>query len=123
MQSQGSTSSQPSVDSLSSSDSYLFNHSEQAEDDTDVFLSERSPAVILSTGGMVRGNGSAGAESPESQWACDGFTDREEEESQGSEVTGGHPRVTAERQRTSETEKEKTEGDLLFAQKVNVRER
>ncbi|XP_064863235.1 uncharacterized protein LOC135563769 [Oncorhynchus nerka] len=117
MQSQGSTSSQPSVDSLSSSDSYLFNHSEQAEDDTDVFLSERSPAVILGTGGMVRGNGSAGAESPESQWACDGFTDREEEESRGSEVTGGHPRVTAERQRTSETEREKTEGDLLFAQK------
>ncbi|XP_042163855.1 circadian-associated transcriptional repressor-like [Oncorhynchus tshawytscha] len=116
MQSQGSTSSQPS-DSLSSSDSYLFNHSEQAEDDTDVFLSERSPAVILGTGGMVRGNGSAGAESPESQWACDGFTDREEEESRGSEVTGGHPRVTAERQRTSETEREKTEGDLLFAQK------
>uniref|UniRef100_A0A8C7CR84 Circadian-associated transcriptional repressor n=1 Tax=Oncorhynchus kisutch TaxID=8019 RepID=A0A8C7CR84_ONCKI len=66
---------------------------------------------------MVRGNGSAGAESPESQWACDGFTDREEEESRGSEVNGGHPRVTAERQRTSETEREKTEGDLLFAQK------
>uniref|UniRef100_A0A4W5PXU2 Circadian associated repressor of transcription a n=1 Tax=Hucho hucho TaxID=62062 RepID=A0A4W5PXU2_9TELE len=66
---------------------------------------------------MVRGNGTAGAESPESQWACDGFTDREEEESRGSEVTGGHPRVTAERERTSETEREKTEGDLLFAQK------
>ncbi|XP_045070005.1 uncharacterized protein LOC123484097 [Coregonus clupeaformis] len=117
MQSQGSTSSQPSVDSLSSSDSYLFSHSEQAEDDTDVFLSERSPSVILSTGGMVRSDGSAGADSPESQWACDGFTDREEDESRGSEVTGGHPRVTAERERTSETEREKTEGDLLFAQK------
>ncbi|XP_010883108.2 circadian-associated transcriptional repressor isoform X2 [Esox lucius] len=107
MQSQGSTSSQPSFYSLSSSDSYLFSDSEQAEDDTDVFLSDRSPSVILSTGDVVKGDRSAGAESPGSQWACDSFT----------EVTRGHPRVTAERERTREMEDVQVKGDLLFAQK------
>ncbi|KAJ8005059.1 hypothetical protein DPEC_G00142730 [Dallia pectoralis] len=107
MQTQGSTSSQPSFDSLSSGDSYLFGDSEQAEDDTDVFLSERSPSVILGTGDVVTGHRSAGVESPGSQWACDSFT----------EVTRDQPSVTAERERTRETEKVKVEGDLLFAQK------
>ncbi|KAL0985208.1 hypothetical protein UPYG_G00154110 [Umbra pygmaea] len=117
MQSQGSTSSQPSFDSLSSSDSYLFSDSEQADEDADVFLSERSPSVILSTGGVDRGKRAAGVDSPGSQWACDSFTDRRDDESLVLEVTRGHPRVTAERERTVEMESEKKEGDVLFAQK------
>ncbi|CAL8256163.1 unnamed protein product [Boreogadus saida] len=47
MQSQGSTSSQPSFDSLSSSDSLLQSDSEQAEDDESVFLRPKSQGDLL----------------------------------------------------------------------------
>lgn len=115
MQSQGSTSSQPSFDSLSSSDSLLLSDSEQAEDDADVFLTDSSSSVII--GPASRGGGGAsasrdgGSDSPgSSQWTCDGFTDREEEEelykqggAKATESTSRPPR---------------SQGDLLFAQKV-----
>lgn len=106
MQSQGSTSSQPSFDSLSSSDSLLFSDSEQAEDDSDVFLTDSSPSVIISGAARAPGDRAGVPESPGSQWACDGFTDKEEEEEpfrKASDPSSG--RVS------------KSEGDLLFAQK------
>lgn len=102
MQSQGSTSSQPSFDSLSSSDSLLLSDSEQAEDDADVFLTDSSSSVIIRAvgGGGAAASRNGGSESPgSSQWTCDGFTDREEEEEQS---TSRGPR---------------SQGDLLFAQK------
>eukprot|EP00064_Thunnus_orientalis_P016653 superscaffoldBa00003350_g16722 len=115
MQSQGSTSSQPSFDSLSSSDSLLFSDSEQAEDDTDVFLTDSSSSVSIGGTGGVASNGDGGSESPGSQWACDGFTDKEEEEY--SSRSGGK----AAHIRLDETDPTgqipKSQGDLLFAQK------
>ncbi|KAM9353152.1 circadian associated repressor of transcription a [Symphorus nematophorus] len=111
MQSQGSTSSQPSFDSLSSSDSLLFSDSEQAEDDTDVFLTDGSSSVIIGGVGGAMANGDRGSESPGSQWTCDGFTDKEdEEESYRSESSGKE-----EADPTSQGPK--SQGDLLFAQK------
>lgn len=115
MQSQGSTSSQPSFDSLSSSDSLLFSDSEQAEDDTDVFLTDSSSVIIGGAGG-VAANGVGGSESPGSQWACDGFTDKEEEEyrsgigSKAAHISLGETDPTGQIP--------KSQGDLLFAQKV-----
>lgn len=116
MQSQGSTSSQPSFDSLSSSDSLLFSDSEQAEDDTDVFLTDSSSSVSIIRAGGVAANGDGGSESPGSQWACDGFTDKEEEEYRsGSSSKAPHIGL-------DETDPAgqipKSQGDLLFAQKV-----
>ncbi|KAM9807340.1 uncharacterized protein ACBT44_014328 [Syngnathus typhle] len=107
MQSQGSTSSQPSLDSLSSSDSLLFSDS----DDADVFLTDASSSALLeaavaAAGPMARGpaaaNARAGraANSPASQWACDGYADKEQEED------GASP-----------AQNPKSQGDLLFAQK------
>ncbi|XP_016893303.1 circadian-associated transcriptional repressor-like isoform X2 [Cynoglossus semilaevis] len=113
MQSQGSTSSQPSFDSLSSSDSLLLSDSDQVEDDADVFLTD-SP----STGGAAAtdaGSGDVGSESPGSQWMCDGSTDKEEEEESSygprSGVKGGDAGLEEAGQVT------KSEGDLIFAQK------
>ncbi|XP_023258186.1 circadian-associated transcriptional repressor [Seriola lalandi dorsalis] len=117
MQSQGSTSSQPSFDSLSSSDSLLFSDSEQAEDDTDVFLTDNSSSVIIGEAGGPTANADGGSESPGSQWACDGFTDKEEEEESYRLESGSkaaHIRLD-ERDPTSQIPK--SEGDLLFAQK------
>ncbi|KAG8009706.1 hypothetical protein GBF38_004877 [Nibea albiflora] len=89
MQSQGSTSSQPSFDSLSSSDSLLFSDSEQAEDDTDVFLTDGSSSVIIGSAGGATATEDRGSESPGSQWMCGGYTDKEEEEeSYRSEESG-----------------------------------
>lgn len=117
MQSQGSTSSQPSFDSLSSSDSLLLSDSEQAEDDADVFLTDSSSSIII--GAAVRAGGGAtasrdgGSESPgSSQWTCDGFTDREEEEELYKSEQGG----TKATESTSRAHR--SQGDLLFAQKV-----
>ncbi|XP_062279045.1 uncharacterized protein LOC133983850 [Scomber scombrus] len=115
MQSQGSTSSQPSFDSMSSSDSLLFSESEQAEDDTDVFLTDSSSSVSIVGAGGVAANGDGGSESPGSQWACDGFTDKEEEEYRsGSGSKAAHIGL-------DETDPAgqipKSQGDLLFAQK------
>lgn len=118
MQSQGSTSSQPSFDSLSSSDSLLLSDSEQAEDDTDVFLTDSSSSVIIGAVGGAAAAGDRGSESPGSQWTCDGFTDKEEEEESyrsGRSTRAAHVSldVTEAASRTP-----KSQGDLLFAQKV-----
>ncbi|XP_061677074.1 uncharacterized protein LOC133501374 [Syngnathoides biaculeatus] len=102
MQSQGSTSSQPSFDSLSSSDSLLFSDS----DDTDVFLTDAASSALLdAAGGPSATVASRASDSPGSQWACDGFTDKEEEEDGYGSGVKAPPEVP------------KSEGDLLFAQK------
>lgn len=118
MQSQGSTSSQPSFDSLSSSDSLLFSDSEQAEDDTDVFLNDSSSSVIIGGIGGAAAGGGRGSESPGSQWTCDGFTDKEEEEESYRSGRGGKTTHINLGDPTSHAPKSK--GDLLFAQKVKV---
>ncbi|XP_019948795.1 uncharacterized protein [Paralichthys olivaceus] len=107
MQSQGSTSTQACFDSLSSSDSLLFSDSDQVEDDADVFLTDGS-----SSGGATT-NGDRGSESPGSQWTCDGFTDKEEEEESYRLERGG--KEADETDPSSQTPK--SHGDLLFAQK------
>ena len=112
MQSQGSTSSQPSFDSLSSSDSLLFSDSEQAEDDTDVFLTDSSSSVIIGGVGGAAANRDRGSESPGSQWTCDGFTDKEEEEESYRSESGGKD------ERDPRNQVPKSAGDILFAQKV-----
>lgn len=118
MQSQGSTSSQPSFDSLSSSDSLLFSDSEQAEDDTDVFLTDSSSSVIIGGVGGAAANRDRGSESPGSQWTCDGFTDKEEEEeSYRSESSGKAAHIGLD-ERDPRNQVPKSAGDLLFAQKV-----
>ncbi|XP_071387692.1 circadian-associated transcriptional repressor-like [Centroberyx affinis] len=116
MQSQGSTSSQPSFDSLSSSDSFLFSDSEQAEDDTDVFLTDGSPSMIIGGAGGVATGGGGGSESPGSQWACDGFTDKEEEEESDRSQNSRGARIRAGETDTA-GRSPKSQGDLLFAQK------
>ncbi|XP_053743025.1 uncharacterized protein LOC128771593 isoform X2 [Synchiropus splendidus] len=115
MQSQGSTSSQPSFDSLSSSDSLLFSDSEQAEDDSDVFLTDSSPSVIISGAARAPEDRARVSGSPGSQWACDGFTDKEEEEE--SFRLGSSGKATRSDLDESSSRIPKSEGDLLFAQK------
>lgn len=116
MQSQGSTSSQPSFDSLSSSDSLLFSDSEQAEDDADVFLTDGSSSVIIGGIGRAAAKGDKSLESPRSQWTCDGFTDKEEEEESYPPGTG---RKAAHASLDNATRQApKSRGDLLFAKKV-----
>ncbi|XP_070691304.1 circadian-associated transcriptional repressor-like [Pempheris klunzingeri] len=118
MQSQGSTSSQPSFDSLSSSDSLLFSDSEQAEDDTDVFLTDSSSSVVISGVGGAAANGrEGGSESPGSQWTCDGFTDKEEEEESYRSESGGKAAHISLDERDPTSQIPKSQGDLLFAQK------
>lgn len=120
MQSQGSTSSQPSFDSLSSSDSLLFSDSEQAEDDTDVFLTDSSSSVIIGGVGRAAAKEDRSLESPGSQWTCDGFTDKEEEE---ESYTSGRGRRDAHRSLGDATRQApKSQGDLLFAHKVRTAE-
>ncbi|KAJ3598417.1 hypothetical protein NHX12_001927 [Muraenolepis orangiensis] len=119
MQSQGSTSSQPSFDSLSSSDSLLQSDSEQAEDDESAFRAGGSPSVIIGGGGgrgAGRGGGGrggssrpGGSDSPGSR-TDDVYTDKEEEEDRGSE--GGRPGTAA-----GDAQRPKSQGDLLFAKK------
>ncbi|XP_069551980.1 circadian-associated transcriptional repressor-like [Brachyistius frenatus] len=115
MQSQGSTSSQPSFDSLSSSDSLVFSDSEQAEDDADVFLTDSSSSIIISGAGRATTSGDAGSESPGSQWTCEGFTDKEEEEEPYRSESAGKAAHIGETAPASQTPK--SQGDLLFAQK------
>ncbi|KAM6910402.1 uncharacterized protein FYW49_012328 [Xenentodon cancila] len=116
MQSQGSTSTQPSFDSMSSSDSLLFSDSEQAEDDTDVFLTDSSSSVIMGGAGKAATKRHARSGSPRSHWMCDGFTDKEEEEESYRSETGKAARLgLAENDPVNPTPKSK--GDLLFAQK------
>ncbi|KAM6968059.1 circadian-associated transcriptional repressor-like, partial [Aplochiton taeniatus] len=116
MQSQGSTSTQPSFDSLSSSDSSLF--SDSTEDDADVFLSARSPSVIIGGPGVGRGGGPRRLESPASRWTYNAFTDREEEEEEESERSASceGPRLGVQGAERS-GEQEKSPADLLFAKK------
>lgn len=118
MQSQGSTSSQPSFDSLSSSDSLLFSDSEQAEDDTDVFLTDSSPSVIIGGTGGATASGTGGSDSPGSQWTCDGFTDKEEEEDSYRSERGGKAAHISLGKTEATSQASKSQGDLLFAQKV-----
>uniref|UniRef100_UPI0037E93380 uncharacterized protein n=1 Tax=Semicossyphus pulcher TaxID=241346 RepID=UPI0037E93380 len=117
MQSQGSTSSQPSFDSLSSSDSLLFSDSEQAEDDTDVFLTDGSSSVIIGGVGGAAAGRDRGSESPGSQWTCDGFTDKEEEEEAYRLERGGKAARISLEETDRGSQIPKSEGDLLFAQK------
>lgn len=115
MQSQGSTSSQPSFDSMSSSDSLLFSDSEQAEDDTDVFLTDSSRA------GGAAASRDGGSESPGSQWACDGFTVKEEEEESYRPGSSGKAAHIGLDVLNSSSQIPKSQGDLVFAQKVRGR--
>ncbi|KAK5862237.1 hypothetical protein PBY51_017654 [Eleginops maclovinus] len=116
MQSQGSTSSQPSIDSLSSVDSFLCSDSEQAEDDSDVFLTGGSPVIIGGVGG-AKAIGDRGSESPGSQWTCDGSTDKEEEEELYRSEKGSKAALIRLDQTDPSKQNPKSQGDLLFAQK------
>lgn len=118
MQSQGSTSSQPSIDSLSAGDSLLCSDSEQAEDESDVFLTAGSPVIIGGVGG-AKANGDGGSESPGSQWTCDGSTDKEEEEELNKSEKGGKAACIRLDQTDPSKRNPKSQGDLLFAQKVS----
>lgn len=123
MQSQGSTSSQPSFDSQSSSDSPLFSDSEQAEDDTDVFLTDSSSSAIIGEVSGAAADGDGGPGSPASKWACDDFTDKEEEEAYRSKGGGGGGKAArvGSDQADPTSHVPKSQGDLLFAQKVRDR--
>ncbi|XP_036395332.1 circadian-associated transcriptional repressor-like [Megalops cyprinoides] len=127
MQSSGSTSSQPSHDSLCSSDSFLFSDTDHAEEDTDVFLSEGDSREGQSSRAFYSPD-RAGTASPSSQWACDGFGDQERSRIKPSQMercpstssysalvsssSGGKMEKEQDRGRAGQTE-----GDLLFAQK------
>ncbi|XP_014842671.1 PREDICTED: circadian-associated transcriptional repressor [Poecilia mexicana] len=111
MQSQGSTSTQPSFDSLSSSDSLVLSDSEQTEDDTDVFLTDSSSSVTI---GEVASKKELGSRSPRSQWVYGGFSGKEEayrSQNDGKGTNFGMLDADVASQRP------KSEGDLLFAQK------
>ena len=87
---------------------FLFSDSEQAEDDADVFLTEGSQAVALDDVGVATEEEADRLGRPGSQWACDGFAGQAEVKGfQGSEVA-----------KPKDEEKEKTEGDQVFTQKV-----
>ncbi|XP_047217860.1 uncharacterized protein LOC124866212 isoform X2 [Girardinichthys multiradiatus] len=107
MQSQGSTSTQPSFDSLSSSDSLALSDSEQTEDDTDVFLTDRPSSVIISDFVSKK---DLESRSPRSQWACKKEeTYRSQNDCKGSKfglIDANHA-----------SQRSKSQGDLLFAQK------
>lgn len=111
MQSQGSTSSQPSSDSLSSNNSLPFSDSEQVEDDADVFLTARSRSVLVDED-VAREYEPEGLGNPASRWAFPGFNGRADAESDRSDGALGQPRAEE-----GEREGEKSEGELLFAQK------
>ncbi|KPP62039.1 circadian transcriptional repressor C1orf51-like [Scleropages formosus] len=126
MQSSGSTSSQPSHDSLCSSDSFLFSDADHTEDDADVFLSEGD-----SRESQASREGESGqvvfpqARADLREWACDGFGSQDESEVIGHQVTNtinGTARSSLVTSSSSALNKEKgrggqTKGDLLFAQK------
>uniref|UniRef100_A0A3P9KIP5 Circadian associated repressor of transcription n=1 Tax=Oryzias latipes TaxID=8090 RepID=A0A3P9KIP5_ORYLA len=113
MQSQGSTSTQPSFDSIGSSDSLLFSDSEQAEDDTDVFLTDSSSSVIICGTSGATTKREDESESSRSQWTCDSLTDKEEESCKSESV--GKTSHIGEMDSMGKTPK--SQGDLLFAQK------
>lgn len=121
MQSQGSTSSQPSFDSRSPSDSPLFSDSEQADDDTDVFLTDSSSSVIISGMGGATATKDKGSESPRSQWTCGGFTDKDVEEPSYRLESGSKAAHISLGETDPISQTQKSQGDLLFAQKVSER--
>lgn len=121
MQSQGSTSSQPSFDSLSPSDSPLFSDSEQADDDTDVFLTDSSSSVIIGGMGGAKATKDRGSESPRSQWMCNGFTDKDVEEQSYRSESGSKAADISSGETDPLSQTQKSQGDLLFAQKVSER--
>ncbi|XP_051577469.1 circadian-associated transcriptional repressor-like [Myxocyprinus asiaticus] len=129
MQSTGSTSSQPSQDSLSSRDSFLF-----SEDNPDVFLLEDRDMTRVSR--SAQSNSSRGSlysvdgelERPGSQWACDGFSESrysERSEDNGQDRSSFLSLSSSTSSglvwSCSESERGKdgggSEGDLLFARK------
>ncbi|XP_037532842.1 uncharacterized protein LOC119410010 [Nematolebias whitei] len=114
MQSQGSTSTLPSFDSLSSSDSLLLSDSEQAEDDSDVFLAGNSSSVVVGGTGGAEAKKDEGSKSPGSQW--NGLTDKAEEEEEVYRSKGDGSRLGLE-ETGPMSQKPKSQGDLLFAQK------
>lgn len=133
MQSTESPSSQPSQDSLSSNNSFLF-----SDDETNVYLLEdrdrpheaHLTQSTLFNRSVYSMNGEQ--ERPGSQWACDGFSDRER--SQGNSHAGSTSSSISSFLSLSssssglgcsisESERGKngrTEGDLLFARKVRI---
>lgn len=115
MQSQGSTSTQPSFDSIGSSDGLLFSDSEQAEEDTDVFLTDSSSSVIICGTSGATTKREDESESSRSQWTCDSLTDKEEESCKSESV--GKTSHIGEMDSMGKTPK--SQGDLLFAQKVS----
>ncbi|KAM4735959.1 uncharacterized protein FYW61_006292 isoform 2-T2 [Anableps anableps] len=111
MQSQGSTSTQPSFDSLSSSDSLALSDSEQTEDDTDVFLTDSSSSIII---GEAASKTDLESRSPRSQWAYNSFSGEEEAyRSQNDSKGPNFSMLNAD----PVSQRPKSEGDLLFAQK------
>lgn len=115
MQSQGSTSTLPSFDSLSSSDSLLLSDSEQAEDDSDVFLAGSSSSVVVSGTGGAEAKKDEGSKSPGAQ--RNGVTDKAEEEEEVYRSKGDSSHLGLE-ETGPMSQKPKSQGDLLFAQKV-----
>ncbi|KAJ8289985.1 hypothetical protein GJAV_G00007440 [Gymnothorax javanicus] len=129
MQSLGSTSSQPSHDSLSSSDSFLFSDGEHTEDDSSVFLSEGESGEGQPCGASYPLNRGGSSCSPSSQWAQDGFggpeglfvlksdqTHRRPSDASYSALVSSSSGAKMEKQQ-EEGRATQTEGDHLFAQK------
>ncbi|KAI1885906.1 hypothetical protein AGOR_G00208580 [Albula goreensis] len=128
MQSSGSTSSQPSQDSMCSSDSFLFSDTDHTEDDTDVFLSEEESRAGR-PGPTFYSLDRPSSSRPRSQWDCDGLGEPEG----STRVRGGQEErcssnasfsalVSSSSGVRMEKEQEggrvaQTEGDHLFAQK------
>lgn len=112
MQSQGSTSTLPSFDSLSSGDGLLLSDSEQAEDDSDVFLAGSSSSVVVSGTGGAEAKKDEGSKSPGAR--RNGVTDKEEEAYRSK---GDNSHLGLE-ETGPVSQKPKSQGDLLFAQKV-----
>lgn len=137
MQSTESISSQPSQDSLSSDNNFMFSDYE-----TDVFLLEdrdKPHGIHLTQSGLSNRNVHSmnrEQEHPGSQWACDGFiVSSDPERSQennlarstsssiSSYLSLSSPSSTVLGWSSSKSERGKnggTEGDLLFARKVRI---
>ncbi|KAG9345421.1 hypothetical protein JZ751_009968 [Albula glossodonta] len=128
MQSSGSTSSQPSQDSMCSSDSFLFSDTDHTEDDTDVFLSEEESRAGR-PGPTFYSLDRPSSSRPRSQWDCDGLGEPEGstrvrggQEEHCSSNTSFSALVSSSSGVRMEKEQEggrvaQTEGDHLFAQK------
>uniref|UniRef100_A0A3Q2R3C0 Circadian associated repressor of transcription n=1 Tax=Fundulus heteroclitus TaxID=8078 RepID=A0A3Q2R3C0_FUNHE len=115
MQSQGSTSTQPSFDSLSSSDSLVLSDSEQTEDDADVFSMDSSSSVAIGEDASKKAPKPRG---PRSQWPYAGFPGKEEEEEEAyRSQNDGRGAKFGPADADPAGQRPKSQGDLLFAQK------